>query len=158
MLKVGERAPDFTATSTDNRTIRLSDLKGRHVVLFFFPKAFTTGCTIESKQFRDVYPVIQRLHGEVIGISIDKHETQCDFAASLGTGYPMVGDERGELSKLFEVVRPILGVARRVTYVIDDQGVIQGVFSHELLVTKHIDNVLDCLQKLERERGRAQSA
>ena len=54
--------------------------------------------------------------------------------------------------------RPILGVNKRVTYVIDDQGVIQGVFSHEILVTKHIDNVLDCLQKLERDRSRTASA
>lgn len=154
MLKIGTPAPTFTATSTDNREIRLSDLRGRHVVLFFFPKAFTTGCTIESKQFRDVYSVIQRLNGEVIGISIDKHQTQCDFAASFGAGYPMIGDEDGRISKMYDVVRPILSVDRRVTYVIDDEGIIQGVFSHELLVGKHVENVLDCLQKLERDRGR----
>jgi len=152
VLNVGDRAPDFTATSTDNKTIKLADLKGRHVVLFFFPKAFTTGCTIESKQFRDVYPVIQRLNGEVLGISIDKHQTQCDFAASLGTGYPMIGDEGGKLSKQYDVVRPILGIDKRVTYVIDAEGIIQGVFSHELLIGKHVENVLDCLQKLERDR------
>ena len=79
MLKVGEMAPDFSGTAQDGRTVKLSELRGKRAVLFFFPKAFTTGCTIETRQFRDHYTELAALGAEVIGLSVDSSEKQCEL-------------------------------------------------------------------------------
>src|SRR5690348_12840566 len=104
MLKVGDRAPDFQSKTTEGTVVRLSELRGKNVVLFFFPKAFTTGCTIETKQFRDASPDITALGAVVIGISCDRHQTQCDFATSLKATFPMIGDESGSIGKSYGVL------------------------------------------------------
>jgi thioredoxin-dependent peroxiredoxin len=149
VLKVGDRAPDFTAQTTDGRTLQLASLRGRPVVIYFFPKAFTPGCTRETAGFRDAYPDVQRLGAEIVGVSIDGHKTQCDFADSLRVTFPMVGDDDHSISDKFRVVWPILGVARRVTFVIDAQGIIRGVFRHEVVgIGKHVDESLALLEKL----------
>lgn len=153
MLKIGSPAPDFTATTTDNRALKLSELRDKNVVLFFFPKAFTTGCTLETKQFRDAYPELQKLGAEVVGISADDTKTQCDFASSLGVSYPMVGDADRTVGKLYDALWPLLRVNRRVTFVIDRQGIIRGVFAHEILVSKHLQEVRSLLEQLDREQS-----
>jgi peroxiredoxin len=91
----------------------------------------------------------------VIGASTDEPSTQRDFAKSLDVTYPMVGDSDRKLTSLYGALWPLIRVARRVTYVIDHAGVIQGVFAHELQFARHIDDALHLLDKLERERGRA---
>ena len=154
MLKVGDRAPDFTARTTDDREVTLSGLRGKNVVLYFFPKAFTTGCTIEAKQFRDASPDLQAFGAEVFGVSTDEHERQCEFATSIKAASPMIGDADSRISKSFGILWPILGLARRVTFVIDREGVIRGVFHHELQVGKHVDGALELLRRLPKERFR----
>jgi peroxiredoxin Q/BCP len=141
MLKPGDLAPDFTATTTNGRTLRLSDLRGRRVVLFFFPKAFTPGCTLETRQFRDHYAELSGLGAEVIGISVDSAERQCEFAAREGASFPLIGDESGTICRSYGVLWPLLHVAQRVTYVIDETGRIEAVFHHELLIQRHVESV-----------------
>ncbi len=155
MPRVGERAPDFTARTTDGERVTLSALRGRHVVLYFFPKAFTPGCTRETSRFRDAYPDIQALGGMVIGVSVDDHQTQCDFAAATKASYPMIGDDSHEISRLYGVLRPYLKLDRRVTYVIDRAGTIRGVFEHEFQISKHLDGVLHLLERLKKEEHAA---
>ncbi len=150
MLKVGERAPDFTARTTNGGALTLSSLRGRSVVLYFFPKAFTPGCRRETARFRDARDDIQALGGVVVGVSVDDHETQCEFAAALDVGFPMIGDESHEISRLYGVLRPYLRLAKRVTYVIDREGVIRGVFEHEFQISKHLDDALHLLETLTR--------
>jgi peroxiredoxin len=147
MLKVGDNAPDFTAEATDGRTITLSRLE-KPVVLFFFPKAFTTGCTIEAKRFRDAEKPLLDLGAEVIGVSSDDHKTQCDFAASVTATYPMIGDPSGAITKKYGVLWPLIGVPRRITYVIDRGRTIRAVIRHELQVGKHLDETLAALRSL----------
>src|SRR5882724_5963677 len=106
MLKVGDSAPDFRVLATDGRTLELSQLRGRPVVLYFFPRAFTLGCTLETKRFRDKYDEIRGLGAEVIGISTDPIETQCRFAETYATGFPMIGDADQSISRAYDVVRP----------------------------------------------------
>ena len=148
MLKVGDRIPEFTAQTADGKTIRSAELRGKHVVLYFFPKAFTTGCSIETKQFRDAYPDLQKAGAEVLGVSVDDGKTQNDFACSLGVSFPMIGDHGKQLSKQFGVLWPLLGVPRRVTFLIDKEGVIRGVFNHELQIGRHLDDALALLKTL----------
>lgn len=84
----------------------------------------------------------------MVGISTDDHKTQCEFADSLGVPYPMIADDVGSLATLFDVVWPFLGRTRRVTYLIDDQGVVRGVFNHEFMVDKHKARVMETLRKI----------
>jgi thioredoxin-dependent peroxiredoxin len=148
MPGVGDLAPDFTARSTDGSTLTLSELRGRYVVLYFFPKAFTPGCTRETVRFRDAHADIAALGGSVVGVSVDDHETQCDFAAATRAPFPMIGDTNHAISRLYGVVRPFLKLDRRVTFVIDPQGVIRGVFEHEFQISRHLDGVLHLLEEL----------
>jgi peroxiredoxin len=149
MLKVGDPAPAFSVKTTDGRQISSGDLKGKYVVIYFFPKAFTPGCTKETHRFRDAYPDLRALGAEVLGISVDDHETQCKFANATAATFPMVGDGDKRISDLFGVVRPLLRFDKRVTFVIDPKGVIQGVFAHEFQVSKHLDDVLHLIEKLK---------
>jgi peroxiredoxin Q/BCP len=146
--RVGERAPDFAARATTGEEIRLSALRGKNVVLYFFPKAFTPGCRRETLRFRDARADIEALGAVVIGVSVDDHKTQCDFAEATQASFPMIGDETKEISRLYGVLRPYLRLDKRVTYVIDRTGVVRGVFEHEFQISKHLDGVLHLLEGL----------
>lgn len=155
MIGVGQPAPDFQALATDGRTLSLAGLRGRWVVLYFFPRAFTPGCTIETKRFRDNYPDLQRLGAEVIGVSTDPHTRQCDFAASLQASFPLVGDEDGTIARAYGVLWPLLGVAKRVTFVINPDGVVAALFRHEVQISKHLDDVSRFLERAVADKKRS---
>ncbi len=150
MVLVGERAPDFAARATNGEIVTLSGLRGRFVVVYFFPKAFTPGCQRETTRFRDAYPDLRALGVEVVGISIDDHQTQCAFADITGVPFPMIGDADGEIGRRYGVVRPFLKLAKRVTFIVDREGVVRGVFEHEFQISKHLDGVLHLLEELAR--------
>src|SRR5215471_6570520 len=147
MLKIGEPAPDFSARTTDGRTVRLSELRGRPVVLYFFPRAFTFGCTIETKRFQDKYQDISAHGAELFGISTDPLETQCRFAEEHHTAFAMIGDADGTISRAYQVLRPLLSSDKRVTYVIDERGTVAAVFHHEIKVKSHVSDVLRWLEE-----------
>jgi peroxiredoxin len=149
MLKVGDPAPHFRVKTTTGEEVSLDALRGKLVVVYFFPKAFTPGCKRETIRFRDAYPDIQALGGEVVGVSVDDYETQCDFAASTKATFPMVGDGDKEISRQFGVLRPWLRLDRRVTFVLDRDGVVRGVFEHEFQISRHLDDVLHLLERLK---------
>lgn len=148
MIQLGDHAPDFTATTTQGETIQLSKLRGKPVVLYFFPKAFTPGCSKQAEQFRDNYEELRELGAEVIGVSTDDHRTQCDFAGQKGVPFPMIGDEDGSIARKFDVFWPFFKMVRRVTFLIDPEGRIKGVYRHEIRVGKHVDQVLMALRKM----------
>jgi peroxiredoxin Q/BCP len=147
MLKVGERAPEFHAQSTNGSQVSLSALKGRTVVLYFYPKAFTPFCTAEARRFRDNYNDVRALGAEVIGVSVDEHETQCDFAAQNQVQFPLIADHDKAISRAYGVLWPLLPLDKRVTFIIDAGGTVRAVFRHEIQVLKHLDDVLHFLQK-----------
>src|SRR5215218_4752397 len=103
MVSLDAPAPDFEALTTQGERLRLSALRGRPVVLFFFPGAFTPVCTQEAKQFGEVLPQLRALGAEVVGVSTDTHEVQCDFAAATGAAYPMVGDPSAGIARSYDV-------------------------------------------------------
>lgn len=150
MLKIGQPAPDFSTTASNGKTVKLSELRGKRVVMFFFPKAFTTGCTIETRLFRDHYSEIAALGAEVVGVSMDSAEKQCEFANKEGVSFPMIGDPSRAIGKNYDVLWPILGVARRITYVIGPDGRVEAVFDHELRVKQHLEDVRAHLEKQQR--------
>ena len=150
MLAPGDPAPSFQGTSHDGRQVSLASLRGRIVVVYFFPKAFTAGCTVETKGFRDNYPELRELGAEVVGVSTDSLATQCEFAKAHSVSFPMIGDADKDIARGFAVLWPLVGVAKRVTFVIDEAGVIRHVFRHEFQVSKHLDDVLRAVREMKR--------
>ncbi len=148
MLKVGDPLPEFEARTTEGCPIRTAALRGKPVVLFFFPKAFTPGCVRETKSFRDEYPSLARRGVQIVGISTDPLDAQCRFAEWAGVPFPLVADTERCVSKLFGVLWPVVGVAKRVTFVADSESIIRHVFHHELLVDCHVRDVREAVEAL----------
>src|SRR5690242_18750889 len=128
MLKVGDRAPDFLGETSEGRGLSLASLRGRWVVLYFYPKAFTPGCTAETRLFRDNYDELRALGAEVVGISTDDVKTQRRFAAVEKVRFPLVADSKREISRRYGVLWPIIPFDKRVTFVLDPEGVVRATF------------------------------
>ncbi len=142
MPAIGEKAPSFSLPDQNGKTVQLSDFLGSPVVLFFYPKSFTPGCTQEVCSFRDQFAVFQDAGAAVLGISDDSIETQAAFAAQHQLPFLVLSDRKGQIRKLFDVPKTLGILPGRVTYVIDAQGVIQHVFSSQLNVEKHIQEAI----------------
>lgn len=149
-LRVGDPAPEFRGESTEGRPLALEDFRGKYLVLYFYPKSFTPGCTRESRRFRDNYEDLKGLGAEVVGVSVDEVGVQCDFARENRLSFPLIADSDEAVSRAYGAMRML--VNRRITYVIDPQGVIAAIFQHEVQVLKHIDDVVNFLKGL---RGHA---
>lgn len=152
MIQVGESAPPVETRDSQGNLFRLGDRRGKkNVVLFFFPRAFTPGCTTEVCSFRDAYEEFMRADTEVVGVSTDDLETQERFAGAHRLPFPLLGDPDRRIASAFGVmglVRSLLGITKRATFVIDKQGVVRGVFHHELAVNRHLADVRAVLSSL----------
>lgn len=150
MVEAGQQAPEFTGTLGDGSQFRLADCRDRHhVVLYFFPKDFTPGCTREACGFRDRREELARLDAEVIGVSYDTVEKHARFAETYQLPYPLVSDADAAIAGKYGVAR--LGgwlPTRRVTFVIDKGGVVRKTIQSELNVDKHIDEAVAALREL----------
>src|SRR6476659_3007477 len=128
-MKVGDRAPDFSAATHDGRTIRLADILGkRALVLFFYPQDNTAICTKEACAFRDSYEKFLAAGAEVIGVSGDSDASHTAFAQQHQLPFPLIADTDGSLRKLFAVPRTLGLFPGRVTYVIDRAGIVKLIF------------------------------
>jgi peroxiredoxin len=142
-------APDFSAVTTTGQTFSLSANRGKVVVLFFFPKAFTPGCSKEASDFARSWHDFEGMGAEVIGISTDEHQTQCDFAGQLKLPFALIADTDAKISHQYGATWPLLDIARRYTFVIDAGGLVQNVFKHELRVGKHASGAQAAVKKLQ---------
>jgi peroxiredoxin Q/BCP len=147
VLSVGAAAPDFEAQASDGRSLRLSQLRGKAVVLYFYPKSFTPICTVEARRFRDSYPELAALGAEVVGVSADGIDVQCEFGRQEQVSFPLLADTEGRIASAYGVLWPVISRARRVTFVIDEKGVVELATWHEFQVSKHLDEVLNHLRK-----------
>jgi peroxiredoxin Q/BCP len=146
LLAEGQEAPNFTAQAHDGTTIELAKLRGEPVVLYFYPKDETPGCTAEAQAFRDEQPAFEKLAARVIGVSLDSLDSHKAFAENHGLNFPLVADPGGEIAAKYGVDTS-RGVAARVTYVIDAAGKIAKVYPR-VQVQGHADEVLAALQTL----------
>ncbi len=147
MLRIGDRAPDFTLPAGDGTTVSLADLRGKVVVLFFYPKDETPGCTREACEFRDSYETFAEAGAEVIGISDDSVESHKKFAEHHRLQMRLLSDRGGAVRGLFGV-KSLFGLPDRVTFVIDGSGIIRHVFQARLRFGKHVDEALGVVRKL----------
>jgi thioredoxin-dependent peroxiredoxin len=148
-VEVGDAAPDFTLPSQSGEQVRLSDVwKRGPVVLYFYPKDETPGCTAEACTFRDSYEAFTEAGAEVVGVSSDSVTSHESFAARHRLPFVLLADEGGRVRKQYGV-RPTLGILPgRVTYVIDGKGVVRHVFSSQTGVQRHVHEALDALDEI----------
>jgi thioredoxin-dependent peroxiredoxin len=121
VLAVGQEAPAFTAPTQSGAPLSLASLRGKPVVLYFFPKANTSGCTIETRGFAQHYEEFRRAGFEVVGISVDSVATQQGFAEKCHAGFPLVADPDKAIARSYGVLG-LLGVAKRVTFFLGPDG------------------------------------
>lgn len=149
MLEVNQPAPDFTLPTTSGKPFRLSDQRGRNVVLYFYPKDDTPGCTTQACSFRDQYEEFLDLGAEVVGVSSDSETSHQAFARKHKLPFPLLADEKGEVRKLYEVPRAMLGlIPGRVTFLIDKEGIIRYIFNSLSGAADHVANTKAELQRM----------
>lgn len=148
-VKVGDIAPDFTLPAQNGSTVSLRDFRGQKaVVLYFYPKDDTPGCTAESCAFRDQYEVFKTAGAEVIGVSGDSKESHQKFAAKYNLPFVLLSDKDDQVRKQYGATMAFGLIPGRVTYVLDKQGVVQYVFDSMLNFQGHVQEALKTIQKL----------
>jgi thioredoxin-dependent peroxiredoxin len=149
---VGDRAPDFSLRAQDGSLVTLSDLIGRgNLVLFFYPKDRTPGCTAEAGAFRDAYAALKERGAEIVGVSSDSVESHKGFAEECELPFRILSDEDGELRRSFGVRSTMGIVPGRVTYIIDREGEVRSVFSSQFQATRHAKEALEFLDRIGKE-------
>lgn len=152
-IEVGSQAPDFTAKTDNDGEITLSKMRGQKVVLYFYPKDDTPGCTTEACAFRDALPDFSKTGAKIIGVSKDSVARHDKFKAKHDLPFPLAADEDGTLCEAYGVWqektnygKTYMGIVRS-TFLIDEKGKIAAVWRN-LRVKGHVDKVLDEARKL----------
>jgi peroxiredoxin Q/BCP len=150
MVKIGEKAPDFELPSGGGKMLSLGDLKGKKIVLYFYPKDDTPGCTKEACSFEQNGAALKKKGAVVIGVSADSPDSHAKFAEKYGLSFPLLSDERREIIRLYDVWKEkslygknYFGI-ERTTFVIDESGIIRHIFN-KVKVDGHTDEVLAVL-------------
>jgi thioredoxin-dependent peroxiredoxin len=147
IVTVGSGAPDFTLPSQSGEIVSLGDFLGtRPVVLFFYPKDNTLGCTKEVCAFRDSFEELGRLDAEVIGISSDSVESHKGFAEKHKLPFTLLSNQGSRVRRLYGVPSTFGLFPGRVTYVIDKEGVVRHIFSSQLGVERHVEEAIQALR------------
>ena len=153
VLKVGMQAPDFEAPIDGGESVRLSTLRGRKVVLYFYPKDSTPGCTTEACGFRDALPDFSAIDAEILGVSKDSVKRHDNFRAKYDLPFHLVADTSGEVCEAYGVWvlkknygREYMGI-QRATFLVDEAGVIREIW-RKVRVKGHVDAVLAAAQAL----------
>lgn len=148
ILRPGDLLPDVALSDQNGSTVRTSDLRGKKVVIFFYPRDNTPVCTQESCRFRDEYERFQHANAEVFGVSSDNIESHLRFAQSNQLPYRLLSDPKREMARAFGVPQRLGLLPARVTFTVDSSGVIQHVTHADMSANRHVDEALDALQKL----------
>ncbi|MAX31494.1 peroxiredoxin Q/BCP [Onishia taeanensis] len=152
-LSLGNPVPDFTATATGDTTVTLSELKGQQVVIYFYPKASTPGCTTEGGDFRDRKDAFDAANTVIIGVSRDGIRAQENFKAKQAFNFELISDKDEAVCKLFDVIKlkklygkEHLGIERS-TFLIDSEGKLAREW-RGVKVKGHVEEVLEAAQAL----------
>jgi peroxiredoxin Q/BCP len=150
MLNVGDKAPDFSASDQNGTTHRLKDYRGKKLVLYFYPKDMTSGCTAQACDFRDNMARIAATGTAVLGVSPDPVKRHAKFADKESLNFPLLADDDKQMVQDYDVWkeksmygRKYMGV-ERTTFIIDEKGRIERIFP-KVKVPGHVQEVLDAL-------------
>lgn len=148
-IKVGDPAPDFTLPNQSGEMVSLRDLIGKKIiVLYFYPRDFSAGCTAEACAFRDNYEVFKDAGAEVIGVSSQSVDSHRKFASANTLPFILLSDGDGRVKKLYGASSAFGLIAGRITYIIDKKGIVRHVFSSQLNPTKHIEEALRIVKEI----------
>ncbi|MDB2683051.1 thioredoxin-dependent thiol peroxidase [Alphaproteobacteria bacterium] len=154
-LNSGDKAPDFDSITDGGGTAKLSDYKGKKLILYFYPKDNTPGCTTESCDFRDNLTALQSLGAQIIGISKDSVKKHDNFKAKHNLNFPLISDENGTMCEDYDVWKEksmygktYMGI-ERTTFLIDETGKIAHIW-RKVKVKDHVDDVKNILSKQEK--------
>lgn len=152
-VSLGKKVPDFSAPATGGKDIALSDYAGKKLVIYFYPKDNTPGCTQEGQDFRDLYPQFKKAGAEVLGISRDSIRSHESFKEKYSFPFPLLSDSQETVCKSFDVIqeknmygRKVMGV-QRSTFLIDAKGVLRREW-RSVTVKGHATEVLDAAKAL----------
>jgi peroxiredoxin Q/BCP len=152
-VEEGKKAPDFTAPTDGGSKLKLSDLRGKPVVLYFYPKDDTPGCTTEACGFRDAITSLKRLKAQVVGVSRDSVARHDKFKAKYGLPFPLVSDEDGKVCEKYGTWiekslygRKYMGIDR-ATFLVDKDGVVRKIW-RKVKVAGHVGDVQEALKAL----------
>ncbi len=153
-VKVGDKAPEFTLPSQMGDNVSLSEFFGKkNVVLYFYPKDETTGCTKEACTFRDKYEELTKLDAEVIGVSGQSVESHISFASHYGLPFILLSDEGNNIRGLYGVPSSMGIIPGRVTYIIDKKGMVRHIFNSQTQAQKHVEEAKKALLEIEKEEN-----
>jgi peroxiredoxin Q/BCP len=148
-VKVGDMAPDFTLPNQTGAMVSLKDFIGKKIiVLYFYPKDFSRGCTAEACAFRDSYQVFTDAGAEVIGVSSQSVDSHKRFALANMLPFILLSDEDDKVRKVYGA-QSTFGLPGRVTFIIDKKGIVRHIFSSQFNPTKHIEEALRILKELQ---------
>ena len=149
-IQAGDKAPDFTLPAQSGDQVRLKDRLGeRVVILYFYPRDDTRGCTAEACAFRDSHEVFAEAGAEVIGISSDSVDKHAAFAGKHELPFTLLSDRGGQVRKRYGVSAVLGLLPGRVTYVIDRQGTVRHVFSSMTNIGQHVSDALEVVRQLQ---------
>src|SRR5271169_2492372 len=147
---VGTPAPDFTLNSQESKPVSLHDFKGKWVVLYFYPKDFTSGCTVEAHDFQRDLAQYEQKHAVIVGVSMQDEDSHQKFCTKEGLSFKLLADTKSEVSTQYDSVMN-MGVAKlssRHTFLIDPQGKVEKVWL-DVKPDKHSEEVLAALTELQ---------
>ena len=148
-LKIGDKAPQFILPDQNGKLINLNDFIGKtNLVVYFYPKDESYGCTKEACSFRDSYEDFKESGAEVIGISADSEGSHKDFAANHKLPFILLSDKDKKVARLYGVGKTLGILPGRVTFIIDKQGIVRGIYSSQTNFQKHVDEAIEVLRKI----------
>ena len=149
-LQIGDAAPEFELIDQNRNTHKLADYQGKWVVLYFYPKDDTPGCTTEACNFRDDIFKIRELNAEVLGVSLDSAESHAKFAEKYGLPFPLLSDAEANVASDYGCLTSMgpLKYAKRHTFVIDPEGKLAKIY-RDVKPKKHTGEVIADLQQLQ---------
>ncbi|HXZ60295.1 MAG TPA: peroxiredoxin [Steroidobacteraceae bacterium] len=152
-IKTGSKVPDFSLPATGGGTWRLRDAAGRKLVIYFYPRDMTSGCTREAQDFRDLHGAFRKAGVEVVGVSRDSRASHDKFTARESLPFPLLADSDERVCRLFDVIKPkslygrkYLGVERS-TFLVDGTGVLRQEW-RKVKVPGHAEAVLEAARNL----------
>jgi peroxiredoxin Q/BCP len=152
ILKIGDDAPTFTLPDSQGNQVNLSDYKGKWLVLYFYPKDDTPGCTTEACHFRDDFKFLESLGAKVVGVSIDDSFSHKKFAEKYNLPFPLLSDSSGEVASRYGALNNFLVIklAKRYTYLINPQGKIAKIYL-SIDTSKHSQEIIEDLKTLKQQ-------
>ena len=154
-MNIGDQLPNLTVATAHNEKLKLNSLKGQNLILYFYPKDNTPGCTTQGQNFRDAYPEFQKLNTQIVGVSRESIKSHQNFIAKHAFPFDLISDPEEQLCNAFDVIkeknmygRKYMGIERS-TFIFDKKGKLQHAI-RKVKVKGHVEAVLELVSDLER--------